>query len=247
MIVGRRSFGKGLVQEQYPLSDGSAVRLTIARYYTPTGRCIQKPYDEGEDAYNMELDNRYASGELMSLDSIHVTDSLLYYTPKGRTVYGGGGIMPDVFVPLDTTYDYTYMSKVRMYIPQFSYTYFADHHQDLENYKESDYFKDNFEITDELFDQFVSYAVAEGLEMDTARFYPLSDRVRTIIKAYFARQIWKEDGFYPVMNTLDPTVQRTYEEVKQFNGFERVKSTSPQNTDVQADEMIEDTTTADNG
>lgn len=242
LIVGRRSFGKGLVQEQYPLSDGSAVRLTIARYYTPTGRCIQKPYDEGEDAYNMELDNRYTSGELMSLDSVHVSDSLVYYTPKGRSVYGGGGIMPDVFIPLDTTYDYTYMAKVRMYIPQFSYAYYADHHLDMNAYKESDYFKNNFVISDELFAQFVSYAESEGLEMDTARFNPLSDRIRTTIKAYFARQIWKEDGFYPVMNSLDPTVLRTYEEVKQFNGFERVKSTPK----VQAEYTTPKDTTADN-
>lgn len=243
LIVGRRSFGKGLVQEQYNLSDGSAIRLTIARYYTPTGRCIQKSYTDGEEAYDMELDDRFASGELLSMDSIHVSDSLVYYTPKGRPVYGGGGIMPDIFVPLDTTYDYMYMSQVRMYIPQFSYAYYAEHQQDFEGYKESDYFKKNFEISDELFAQFVSYAVAEGLEMDTARFELLSDRIRTNIKAYFARQLWKEDGFYPVINTLDPTVLRTYEEVKKFNGFERVKPTSAKTADADTEEMVEDTTT----
>lgn len=246
LIVGRRSFGKGLVQEQYDLSDGSAVRLTIARYYTPTGRCIQKPYTDGEDAYRMELDHRYMSGELLSMDSIQLSDSLVYYTPKGRKVYGGGGIMPDVFVPLDTTYDVSYMSQVRMYIPQFSYTYFADHQLDLEGYKQSEYFKDNFEVTDELFQQFVDFAIAEGLDMDTARFEPLAPRIRTTIKAYFARQLWKEDGFYSVLNTMDPTVLATYEQIKTFNGFDRVKTTDT--TDmvepVVTEELEVDTTTA---
>ena len=104
VLVGRRSFGKGLVQRQFPLTDGSMVRLTIAHYYTPSGRCIQKPYSKGEEDYEAELYNRYRSGEMVSADSIVVNDSLKYFTKvKQRPVYGGGGIIPDVFVPLATT------------------------------------------------------------------------------------------------------------------------------------------------
>ena len=103
VIIGRRSFGKGLVQREMALGDGSAVRLTIARYYTPTGRSIQKPYDKGNDAYYSEYESRYVNGELQSLDSIVVNDSLRFVTPKGKVVYGGGGIIPDVFVGKDTT------------------------------------------------------------------------------------------------------------------------------------------------
>lgn len=102
-IIGRRTFGKGLVQEQIPFPDGSAVRLTIARYYTPSGRSIQKPYDKGSEDYNNDLMNRYEHNEMFSADSIHFADSLKYFTAGGRTVYGGGGIMPDRFVPADTT------------------------------------------------------------------------------------------------------------------------------------------------
>ncbi len=123
ILVGRRSFGKGLVQEQYDMSDKSAVRLTVARYYTPSGRCIQKPYEEGSDEYFHDLERRYESGELYSMDSVSFPDSLKYYTPKGRVVYGGGGIMPDVFVPIDTSYDYVTMGKLQAFIPQFVYNY----------------------------------------------------------------------------------------------------------------------------
>ena len=112
-IVGRRSFGKGLVQEQVMWPDGSALRLTVARYYTPTGRCIQKSYEGGLEEYHAESYNRYENGELLSADSIHFPDSLKFYTPEGKLVYGGGGIMPDVFVPIDTAGGTPYLYELR--------------------------------------------------------------------------------------------------------------------------------------
>lgn len=227
LVVGRRSFGKGLVQEQYDMSDKSAVRLTVARYYTPSGRCIQKPYDEGSDEYFHDLESRFESGELYSLDSVSFPDSLKYYTPMGRVVYGGGGIMPDIFVPLDTTYDYITMGRVQVYIPQFVYNYYANHQIDFKIYKESKYFKENFTITPELYSQFEAYARAEGLKVEPAAMAPLEQRIKTILKAHFARQLWKEDGFYPVINSIDPTFQRTYDALRSFDGFERVERDEP--------------------
>lgn len=222
LIVGRRSFGKGLVQEQYPLEDGSALRLTVARYYTPTGRCIQKPYDDLE-AYNNEVFERYDHGELMTVDSVQHPDSLIFYTPKGRIVYGGGGIIPDIFVPLDTSYNYVAMGKIQALIPQFAYNHFANHLQEFNNYKKSEYFKQNFSISPELYDAFLAYAKAEGLEVSDEDIALLESRTKTILKAHFARQLWQDEGFYPVIHTLDPTFQKTYNELKAFTGFKRVR------------------------
>lgn len=125
VILGRRSFGKGLVQEQIPWPDGSAIRLTVARYYTPSGRSIQKPYENGLDDYNLEAYKRYENGELLEADSIHFPDSLKYFTKKGKVVYGGGGIMPDIFIPLDTIggTDYLYQLRYNGIIQEFSLNY----------------------------------------------------------------------------------------------------------------------------
>jgi len=124
ITIGRRSFGKGLVQREIPLPDSSALRLTIARYYTPTGRCIQKPYGEGID-YDSDYSSRYESGELLNADSISFPDSLKYETPAGRTVYGGGGIMPDIFVPIDTTEGSTYLNDLTFggWFRQYAFDY----------------------------------------------------------------------------------------------------------------------------
>ena len=145
VIIGRRSFGKGLVQEQSEFPDGSAVRLTVARYYTPTGRCIQKPYEDDYDAYENEIIRRMQHGELLHSDSIHFPDSLKYTTPKGKTVYGGGGIMPDIFVPLDTagvSGFYTEINGLGV-INQFAYDYLDQHRSTLEKYKSFNDFNRN--------------------------------------------------------------------------------------------------------
>ena len=133
-VVGRRSFGKGLVQRMFPLADGGQVRLTTARYFTPCGRCIQRPYDEGEDAYRQDLNNRYRHGELVNADSIHFADSLRFRTSHGRTVYGGGGIMPDVFVPMDTMRlsDYFISLRAKGLLNSFPLQWADQHRRDPE-------------------------------------------------------------------------------------------------------------------
>jgi len=148
VIIGRRSFGKGLVQREMALGDGSAVRLTIARYYTPTGRSIQKPYDKGNDAYYSEYESRYVNGELQSLDSIVVNDSLRFVTPKGKVVYGGGGIIPDVFVGKDTSQENQAISYISNngFMSYFAFEYLDTHRQDFKGQTQKD-FIDNYTVS----------------------------------------------------------------------------------------------------
>ncbi|MFM7903124.1 MAG: S41 family peptidase, partial [Bacteroidota bacterium] len=157
-IIGRRSFGKGLVQEQTVLPDGSAIRLTIARYYTPTGRSIQKPYKDGYDQYNNELNERYAHQELLSLDSIKFLDSLKYTTPKGKVVYGGGGIMPDVFVPIDTTDSSNPFFNLALSgggLTDFAYDYVDKNRLELSRFKNVESFKSKFQVSEVVYSSFV--------------------------------------------------------------------------------------------
>lgn len=218
LIIGRRSFGKGLVQEQYDMSDGSAIRLTVARYYTPSGRCIQKPYDD-LDAYSSDLSHRFESGEYLTIDSIHFPDSLKFETSKGRTVYGGGGILPDLFVPIDTMLDVQYLNSLQGFVPQFVYKFYSNNPQGFKQYTDSEYFKEHFEVTNQWFGEFIKYAEGEGATIDLERLTPLESRLRALIKAYFARQIWKEEGFYPIYNATDSTYIKGYEALKEFKGF----------------------------
>ncbi|MGZ4060673.1 MAG: S41 family peptidase, partial [Bacteroidia bacterium] len=159
-IIGRRSFGKGLVQEQSEFTDGSAIRLTIARYYTPTGRCIQKSYANGLEAYYDEENSRYANGELENADSIKINDSLKYKTPAGKIVYGGGGITPDVFVPLDTTGRSHYLTEV-LYngiISDFAFEYSDKERVKLKEYKTVENYNKSFEITQAILNDFIAFA-----------------------------------------------------------------------------------------
>lgn len=218
LIIGRRSFGKGLVQEQYDMSDGSAIRLTVARYYTPSGRCIQKPYDD-LDAYNGDLDHRLETGEFFSMDSVQFPDSLKYYTMGKRVVYGGGGIVPDLFVPIDTTIDVQYLSTLQGFVPQFVYKFYSNNPQGFKQYTSSKYFKENFQVTNQWFSEFLAYAEGEGAKIDMLRLAPLEGRLRTLIKAHFARQLWNEEGFYPIYNSTDSTYLKGYEALRGFKGF----------------------------
>jgi carboxyl-terminal processing protease len=218
LIIGRRSFGKGLVQEQYDMSDGSAIRLTVARYYTPSGRCIQKPYDD-LDAYNGDLDHRLETGEFFSMDSVQFPDSLKYYTMGKRVVYGGGGIVPDLFVPIDTTLDVQYLSTLQGFVPQFVYKFYSNNPQGFKQYTSSKYFKENFQVTNQWFSEFLAYAEGEGAKIDMVRLAPLEGRLRTLIKAHFARQLWNEEGFYPIYNSTDSTYLKGYEALRGFKGF----------------------------
>lgn len=167
LVVGRRTFGKGLVQKPFYLADQSQVRLTISKYYTPTGRCIQKPYEDGLEEYYNELNTRSQHGELISQDSISFPDSLKYKTPNGRTVYGGGGIMPDIFIPLDTTkYSSLYGEMIRKGIfSGFTLNYMNLHKEELiELYPNIEQFKANFQVSDQLLEEIMEYAHKEGVK-----------------------------------------------------------------------------------
>jgi len=211
-IVGRRSFGKGLVQQQFDLYDGSALRLTIARYHTPSGRCIQKPYEmgDGED-YAMDIVNRYERGEFYSQDSIHQADSLIFHTLSGRVVYGGGGIMPDVFVPSDTTKYTAYYNKCISLMYSFAFQY-SDKHRDVvaayKDYKSAHaYLK-----SQKLLDAFIGFAapkVGRPSERDRRRS---GEEMERLIIAYILRQCKDENYFYQEFNSTDPTYLRALEE-----------------------------------
>ena len=207
-IVGRRSFGKGLVQEQSNWPDGSATRLTIARYYTPTGRCIQKPYENGTDAYNEHYLERFKNGELSSADSIPVNDTLKYTTPGGKVVYGGGGIVPDIFVPIDTSGGSRYLTELfysgQLYDFCFDY---ADQNRDgLAAYSDAQEFINDFKITEELLNEFVAYGESNGVMKNEEEFMRSLDIIRLRLKAGIARNIWGDPAFYPILNENDPAI-----------------------------------------
>ncbi len=214
-IIGRRSFGKGLVQEQTELSDGSAIRLTIARYYTPTGRSIQKPYSHGVDAYEEEVYSRYRHGELLSKDSIQFADSLKYKTPAGRIVYGGGGIMPDVFVPLDTIYESNYLNKLFASgaLNQFAYDYVDQHRSDLQKFNAVS-FRKSFDINESILRSFTQYAASKGVPLSESDLRKSLPFIKIQLKAFMARQLWKNEGMYPILHDKDPAFQKAMSLVK---------------------------------
>ncbi len=216
IIMGRRSFGKGLVQEQYPLSDGSVIRLTIARYYTPTGRSIQKPYSDDKDEYYNDLSERYRNGEFMVADSIHFADSLRYITPAGNIVYGGGGIMPDIFIPLDTSgYTKYYADVVRkgvLYNFTFQYT---DKNRDLlNNYKDAESMNNYLESIN-IFNEFVQFAQENGVSRSTKGFEQAKKMLNVQIKANIARNVIDNDGFYPIIQEIDSTLIKAIKYLKE--------------------------------
>jgi carboxyl-terminal processing protease len=203
-IIGRRSFGKGLVQEHLNLPDNSALRLTVARYYTPTGRSIQKPYGSEID-YEADYEMRYAHGELMTADSIQFPDSLKYTTPGGRIVYGGGGIMPDIFVGVDTVGASQYLSVVSYQglINRFGFDYADSHRQNLSEYGSYQNFKRDFSVTDDVLNSFVEYSDEKGVEPDSQGIATSAEVIKLRIKAYIARNIWGNDGYYAIMSEDD--------------------------------------------
>ncbi len=209
VIIGRRSFGKGLVQKPYNLPDGSQVRLTIQRYYTPSGRCIQKPYED----YKSDFKKRYEHGELFHKDSIDFPDSLKFQTTKGRTVYGGGGIMPDVFVPLDTSYNSKYYSKLlrKGIFNRFTLTYLDKHRDELEkSYPDIKTFKQKFNPEDYL-NEFLGYAEKQKIEFDKKDFERSKPLILTMIKADFARNLFGTGAYYQIYNEINPTYQKALE------------------------------------
>lgn len=214
VVTGRRSFGKGLVQEQYSLGDGSALRLTVARYYTPSGRSIQKPYGEGNEVYEHDLQERYQHGEFSSKDSIPLLDTTKYYTSKGKVVYGGGGIMPDVFIPVDSLSNLQNLARVRGYIPEFIYDHFSENADKYKQYTSLSQFISGYTVPDALYQRFISLPKLKETELKPDEIAALQSDIKTMLKAYIARQLWKNDGFYAVINTMDKTYRRTLEIVK---------------------------------
>lgn len=215
LIIGRRSFGKGLVQQQFPLHDGSAIRLTVARYYTPSGRSIQKPYEIGKsDEYNMDIINRYMHGEFVSADSIHNNDSLQYKTLSGRVVYGGGGIMPDIFIPRDTTEYTNYFTQVVNYahIYQFAFAYTDQHRDKLLSIKDWKQMEKHLEQQD-ILGQFVKYAEKRGVKPVPDQIKKSSGIISVRLKAYISRNILGDEGFYPILFKDDPAVLKAISEL----------------------------------
>lgn len=214
LILGRRSFGKGLVQDQHAFPDNSALRLTIARYYTPSGRSIQKPYED-LDAYFDEVDGRFETGELLAEDSTNsLPDSLKYYTLiEGRPVYGGGGISPDVFVPIDTSYANYYVATLRQYISPFLYVYADDEKASLEAYNEDNFIK-GFKVSESMLTAFKVYSKKQGFR-DEFQDVPAYDHgLRILLKANLARQLFSKESFYKALNNESPIIE---EALNQFN------------------------------
>ncbi len=207
-IIGRRSFGKGLVQEQYELGDGSGLRVTVARYYTPSGRCIQKPY-KGRKNYDDDLEERYKKGEFTSLDSLKQTDTTKFKTDRGRVVYGGGGITPDIFVPLDTAGRNKYYLEIGALASEFAYNYYAQKGANFKaEYKNMATFAANFEVTSEMINQCVAFAEQNKVKRNPAQLAVCSNLLKNRIKAFIARQIFGEKGFYYIINAEDNTIRK---------------------------------------
>ncbi len=200
-IIGRRSFGKGLVQEQIEIPDGSAIRLTTARYYTPSGRCIQKSYSKGLEAYYSEEFDRYEKGEMLSADSIHFADSLKFKTAGGKTVYGGGGIMPDIFVPIDTSFRTSYLNKVsyKGVISDFAFNYTDKHRAELLVYKNAANFAKSFNPPASLVESFAEYAQKQGIEKNEAQLKKSSAYLLIQLKALIGRNLFDNDAYFPVI------------------------------------------------
>lgn len=212
-IIGRRTFGKGLVQRPIDLPDGSMVRLTVSHYYTPSGRCIQKPYKKGEKKdYYEDMINRYNNGELMHIDSIHFADSLKCYTlNEHRVVYGGGGIMPDIFVPLDTTnYTKHYRDLSRKNIIINTYMgWYDDHRKELSRYKDFDKFRSEFEVPQELVDSIISKGRQANVKpADDAELQRTMVNLRLQLKGLVARDLWEMNEYYAIVNEENDIVRR---------------------------------------
>lgn len=207
IIAGRRSFGKGLVQRETMFSDSSAIRLTVARYYTPTGRCIQKPYGKDINDYYNEEYERYQNGELIHYDNIHKNDSLKYITAKGKIVYGGGGITPDVFIPLDTAGRTSYLTELFMKgaFNQFSFDY-ADKNRKTLSKMNILAFRSSFRIDETMMNEFLVFSEKLGVKPNLREAEISKALIKNFLKASIARQIWGNDGFYPILNAEDKTI-----------------------------------------
>jgi carboxyl-terminal processing protease len=227
LIIGRRSFGKGLVQRPVMLPDGSAVRLTVSRYYTPSGRSIQKSYEEGVEAYQREKNERWQKGELTNPDSLHAADTVRYYTMNKRIVYGGGGIMPDLFVPIDTSHSSSYFGQLvrRGVLNTFALNHVDLHRNDLlKQYSEPEIFRTTYQVPAELIDALVAEAEKEGVAPDAEGLERSRSLVELRLKALIARDLWDTSAYWQVINAENPvdrSFQRALESLAD-NTFQRL-------------------------
>ena len=214
-IIGRRSYGKGLVQQQMPFSDGSAVRLTVARYYTPSGRCIQKPYTLGDqEDYEKDLLERFEHGEFYSADSVHFSDTTIYRTKSGRIVRGGGGIMPDVFVGRDTTLNTPWYNQCvnLAYTYQFAYKYTDEHRKELSKFTDWKALEKYLKSKD-ILSEFVAFAETKGVERNEAEIQKSRPLVTRLLHAYIVRDVLGDEGFFPLFERDDDITKRAIEEL----------------------------------
>jgi len=223
LIVGRRTYGKGLVQSPFDLSDGSELRLTISRYYTPSGRSIQKPYDDDEE-YSLDILSRYKKGEFFHADSIKLNDSVKYVTQNGRTVYGGGGIMPDYFIPLDTTVNSHYLnelySSLSMY--EYAFTYAERNKKELEK-KGFDIFYASFVVNDQMLNDLVKIGQRKKVKPDYEDLKKQKKLFQIHVKAQIARKIWGNEGLYPIMNETNEIFQQALKLFDRIPELDRTK------------------------
>lgn len=226
LIVGRRSFGKGLVQKPFMLNDGSMMRITVAHYYTPSGRCIQKPYELGdEEEYDLDITNRYKHGELFSADSIVFEDTTKYFTSGKRIVRGGGGVMPDVFVPLDTSFSSNFYSELlrKSVFNDFTLTYVDNNRNSLkQQYPDVFAFKNAFKVGDELMKEFLTAAYKAGVKEDSAGLSISEDFIRLQVKALIARNLWDLEAYFVIINDQNTILQKGIQAIND-NTFSSMK------------------------
>ncbi|MGB0165523.1 MAG: S41 family peptidase [Luteibaculum sp.] len=214
MIIGRRTFGKGLVQKPFMLPDGSAVRLTVSRYYTPSGRCIQKPYEGEIEDYYRERFDRFNNGEMFSMDSIQFPDSLKYKTSKDRTVYGGGGIMPDVFVPFDTSESSGYFSQLvrKGIINSYSLEYVDNNRRKLlKQFDTVESFKKGYQVEQDVYDIIIAHGEKAGIEFVQEEFDKSKNSMGIRFKALVARTLYENDAFYFIINDMNESYLKALE------------------------------------
>ncbi|MBP7478455.1 MAG: hypothetical protein KA797_08030, partial [Chitinophagales bacterium] len=197
----------------FMLSDSSALRLSMARYYTPSGRCVQKPYENGSLDYEAEVYNRYKHGEMFKDSATGLFDTTKYYTTKKRIVKGGGGIFPDLFVALDTSYNVKLMAEMRNQVPDFVYQHIPDLKADLARYRTAIEFKESYSISPDLYNHFVEFCKSQKIQVSDAALIRIESKVKGLMKAYIARQIYKNEAFYRIINESDPAFKKAVEAI----------------------------------